>query len=55
MLNKKTAYNNFEKMRTKGIIIHKIGSCRKSRLTNDPGIKNGHTLSDNSDFDASWN
>ena len=31
----KTVFNNFEKLRTKGIIIRKIGSGRKSRLTID--------------------
>ena len=39
-------------LRTKGIIIHKIGSGRKSRLTNDLEIKISQILSDDSDLDV---
>ena len=53
ILKKKTVYNNFEKLRTKGIIIRKIGSGRKSRLTNDLEIKISQILSDDSDLDVS--
>ena len=53
ILKKKTVYNNFEKLRTKGIIIHKIGTGRKSRLTNDLEIKISQILSDDSDLDVS--
>ena len=53
ILKKKTVYNNFEKLRTKGIIIRKIGSGRKSRLTNDLEIKIRQILSDDSDLDVS--
>ena len=50
---KKTAYNNFEKLRIKGIIICKIGSCRKSWLTNDLKIKIIQILSDECYLDVS--
>ena len=53
ILKKKTVYNNFEKLRTKGIIIRKIGSGRKSPLTNDLEIKISQILSDDSDLDVS--
>ena len=53
ILKKKTVYNNFEKLITKGIIIRKIGSGRKSRLTNDLQIKISQILSDDSDLDVS--
>ena len=53
ILKKKTVYNNFEKLRTKGIIFRKIGSGRKSRLTNDLEIKISQTISDDSDLDVS--
>ena len=53
ILKKKTVYNNFEKLRTNEIIIHKIESGRKSRLTNDLEIKISQILSDDSDLDVS--
>ena len=52
-MKRKTVYNNFEKLRTKEIIIRKIGSDRKSRLTNDLEIKISQILSDDSDLDVS--
>ena len=39
--------------RTKAIIIRKIGSGRKSRLTNDLEIKISQILSDDNDLDVS--
>ena len=53
ILKNKTVYYNFEKLRTKEIIICKIGSDRISRLTNDLEIKISQILSDDSDFDVS--
>ena len=53
ILKKKTVYNNFEKLRAKGIIIRKIGSGRKSRLTNDLEIKISQIPSDDLDLDVS--
>ena len=53
ILKKKTVYNNFEKLRTKGIIIRKIESGRKSLLTNDLEIKISQILSDDRDLDVS--
>ena len=53
ILKKKAVYNNFEKLRTKGIIINKIRSSRKSRLTNDLEIKINQILSDDNDLDVS--
>ena len=53
ILKRKTVYNNFKKLRTKGIIIRKIGSGKKSRLINDLEIKISQILSDDSDLDIS--
>ena len=53
ILKKKTVYNNFEKLRTKGISNHKIGSGRKSRFANDLEMKISQTLSYDSDLDVS--
>ena len=53
IIKKKTVYNNFEKLKTIRIIIRKIGSGRKSRLTNDLQIKISQILSDDSDLDVS--
>ena len=52
ILKKKFVYNNIEKLKTKGIIILKIGSGRKSRLTNNLEIKICQILSVGSDLDV---
>ena len=53
ILKKKTVYNNFEKLGTKGIIIRKIGSGRKSQLIYDLEIKISQILYDDSNLDVS--
>ena len=42
-----------KKLKTKGIIFHKIGTGGKSRLTNDFEIKISQIVSDDSDLNVS--